>query len=362
RRFSTLLVGAVALALILILSIGVQKNRSTGVRRAQDQRDKLIAAKKEAEEGKTALIFGQQAQAAQLFAQAVADARFAATNPKLAQEANTILNDTNSQLDKLTQTTRLANLKPLAQVGSLTGITNVDNTIWGFNDSANLVSVNLIDGTVAQAASAPKQARVIAATPSDTNLLGLTADHQLLQANLKDKTITILSPTDNAKLTDGNSIKTFSNNLYVLNASANQIWRHQLKNDGYGPAVPFFKTKPNLGSARAMAIDGAVYVLTDDGKLTKYLKGEKQDFTLTGLPKPDDTIAAPLSVFADSEALSIFLVDNQKNHPRLVEFSKDGKYMHQYAIELPSLDDAFITSRGRKAWLISGGKLYEVNL
>ncbi|MBI3261367.1 hypothetical protein HYZ64_03300, partial [Candidatus Berkelbacteria bacterium] len=55
-------------------------------------------------------------------------------------------------------------------------------------------------------------------------------------------------------------------------------------------------------------------------------------------------------------------LDNAKDRPRLVEYGKDGKYIHQYVFELGSVDEIYVAPRGRKAWVNSGGKLYEINL
>lgn len=362
RRFHLLAVGAIVLAVILIISISAQRSRSTGKARFQDQKARLLEAKRQAEEGKTALIFGQQAQAQKLFADALEGARFTAAHAKLREESESVISEVEGQLDKLTATTRFKDLKPLVDVGALVGMAEFDSKVWGFNDSGGLLAANLLEGSVDQATAPEKAVKVVATTKQDDKLLGLTSEQQFVVAHLKDKTSKILPALEGATLKSGKDIKTFAGNLYLLDPEGNQIWRHPISDDGYKPGSGFFKKGPGLGSTVGMAIDGSIYVLKDDGKVDKYLKGEKQAFDFARAPKPDETISQPKKIFADSDSLSIFILDNVKDRPRLVEFGKDGKYIHSYVFALPSIDDSYLTARGRKAWVVSGGKLYEVNL
>ena len=362
RRFALTLLGALILALILIVSISVQRSRAGTKVRFGDQKEQLTQAKRQAEEGKTALIFGQQAQAQKLFAEALEGARFASSHNKLREEALSVISEVEGQLDKLTSTTRFKDIKPLLELGQLAGMAEFDNKIWGFNESGNLVSANLLEASLDQAASAEKAVKVVVATKQDDKLIGLTSETQLVLAKLKDKTVKILPALEGAELKPGKDLKTFAGNLYLLDSDANQIWRYPISDEGYKPGSGFFRKGPGLGNAVAMAIDGSIYVLRDDGKVDKYLKGEKQAFNLSVAPKPDDTISQPKKIFADTDSLSIFILDNVKDRPRLLEYGKDGKYIHSYVFSLPSVDDLYLTPRGRKAWILSGGKLYEVNL
>lgn len=362
RRTQLLLAGALALALVLIVSISAQRSTSSSKARFADQRERLTQAKRQAEEGKTALIFGQQSQAQKLFAEALEGARFAAPHPKLSEEAQSVLSEVEGQLDKLTATTRFKDMKPILEVGSLTGMAEFDSKVWGFNDSGNLVAANLLEGTTDQVAAAEKAVKVALTAKQDDKLFGLTSEEQLLQAHLKDKTNKIVPALEGATLKKGKDIKIFSGNLYLLDTQDNQIWRYPLSDEGYKGAAGFFKKGPGLESAISMAIDGAIYVLRQDSKVDKYLKGEKQGFNLDAAPRPDETLSDPKKIVADADSLSIFILDNAKDRPRLVEYGKDGKYIHQYVFELSLVDEIYVAPRGRKAWLRSGGKLYEVNL
>ncbi|MBI3260934.1 hypothetical protein HYZ64_00995, partial [Candidatus Berkelbacteria bacterium] len=305
RRTQLLVVGALALALVLIVSISAQRSNSSSKARFTDQKERLTQAKRQAEEGKTALIFGQQAQAQKLFAQALEGARFAAPHPKLNEEAQSVLNEVEGQLDKLTGTTRFKDMKPLMEVGSTTGMAEFDSKVWGFNDSGNLVAANLLEGTTDQVAAAEKAVKVTVTAKQDDKLFGLTSEGQLLRAHLKDKTVKVVPALEGATLKNGKDIKIFSGNLYLLDPQGNQIWRYPLSDEGYKPAAGFFKKGPGLGNAIAMAIDGAIYVLKQDGTVDKYLKGEKQGFTLAAAPEPDKAIQDPKKIVADADSLSI---------------------------------------------------------
>jgi len=85
------------------------------------------------------------------------------------------------------------------------------------------------------------------------------------------------------------AIATWQGRLYILDPVANQIWRYQPEGGAF-PAAPeeYFvgDNRPDLRNAVDMAIDqtGNIFVLREDGTLSKYYAGEEQFFQFSNLP------------------------------------------------------------------------------
>jgi hypothetical protein len=81
----------------------------------------------------------------------------------------------------------------------------------------------------------------------------------------------------------GVGLATYSNKIYLLDPTSNQIWRYQRGTDGYGSAQGYFSGEMDLSKAVSLAVDGSVWILNSDGSLLKYLSGTLVDY---GVKKP----------------------------------------------------------------------------
>ncbi|MFQ5578626.1 MAG: hypothetical protein ACE5G8_16740, partial [Anaerolineae bacterium] len=96
-------------------------------------------------------------------------------------------------------------------------------------------------------------------------------------------------------------------NFYVLDSQANQIYRYLPTLNGYdNPPENYFAPDAGVTLAGAvdMAIDGAIYVLFQDGRIEKYLSGRPTAFQLTGLDTP---LKNPTAIFTAPDELVQYL-------------------------------------------------------
>jgi hypothetical protein len=63
----------------------------------------------------------------------------------------------------------------------------------------------------------------------------------------------------------------FTNNLYVLDSETGQLWKHE-SNDGvqFRQAIGYLTTPLAPNTARAMAIDGDVWIVTSAGDVQRF--------------------------------------------------------------------------------------------
>jgi hypothetical protein len=157
-------------------------------------------------------------------------------------------------------------------------------------------------------------------------------------------------------------IRSYSGNLYILDPKSNQIWRHQLRNGTYAPPDGYFgQGGVDLSGVVDMAIDGYIYLLTSDGRVSKFFTGNPQTFDLSTLDMP---LRSPTSFFTDQETKSLYIADAGNN--RIVQLSKNGELKRQFRLaEHPLLFGKIrslsVVETAGEFYFITGNELYLVN-
>ncbi len=149
--------------------------------------------------------------------------------------------------------------------------------------------------------------------------------------------------------------------LYVLDPGANQLLRYGLTNAGYDGSISnYFKALTDIHDAVGMAIDGYVYVLHADGRISKYQDGLSVPFPQNNLDEP---LRKPTCIFASGfmdEGGYVYVADAENQ--RIVQYSKAGDFIYQFRTHDPSemnaLKSLFVHEDERKLYLINGNKLY----
>ncbi|MFC1703027.1 hypothetical protein ACFLZO_01025, partial [Patescibacteria group bacterium] len=114
--------------------------------------------------------------------------------------------------------------------------------------------------------------------------------------------------------------------LYVLDAAHNRILKHSPIKGGFDEPSLYLKDGTDVSNAVSMSIDGAVYILSDDGNVTKLLKGMREDYGVQATDPPV-TSAKKLRTMEDSETL--YVLDTAPG--RIITFSKKtGALLAQY--------------------------------
>ena len=193
-------------------------------------------------------------------------------------------------------------------------------------------------------------------TEDDSHIYGLTADQVFsLNPDGSNKKTLITNGGDWQK---AGGLSTYFGNIYVLDKKQNQMLKYVQTDSGFSKTNYFTNASPDLSKAVSMAIDSDIYVLSSDGTLSKYTKGNADNFTLTGLDKP---LANPTGIFTSIGDNNLYVLDN--GNSRIVVFDKSGNYKNQYqANVIKSAKDFEVLEKDKKAYVLSGGKLYEIDL
>jgi hypothetical protein len=155
--------------------------------------------------------------------------------------------------------------------------------------------------------------------------------------------------------------------LYLLDPQANRVIRYTVTNAGYdGPPSDYFGTQANVNLSNAvdMAIDGNLYILHSDGRISKFQEGVSADFPQTSLDEP---LKAPSCIFATGfmdEGGYVYVVD--AGNQRVVQFTKAGEFIRQFRgqepTELSDVKGLFIDEEEKELFLLDGSKLYLVDV
>ncbi|MCJ7793148.1 MAG: hypothetical protein MUP45_04190, partial [Candidatus Marinimicrobia bacterium] len=150
----------------------------------------------------------------------------------------------------------------------------------------------------------------------------------------------------------------FGGNLYLLDKKG-EIWKYPAMETGYGVYRLWLEgDKPNFSDAVAMAIDGSVWVLKENGTILKFTQGGRDSFTLSGLDKP---LNNPTALFTDDDQENLYVLD--KGNSRVLVINKSGEYHSQYRWQgLGEVTQLMASEEAKKILLLSGNKVYEIEI
>lgn len=161
---------------------------------------------------------------------------------------------------------------------------------------------------------------------------------------------------------DGKFLRVFGEFVYVLNLEKRNLYRYVIaKTGGETPQpVGWFQDKKDLDfpSITSFAIDGNVWLGTQQGHILRYERGNPVAYNVQGLQEPFST---PVKIYTKEDLDSVFVLESAKN--RVVRLSKDGVFIKQ--IQSPSLGaatDIIFSSKTGKAYALAGSLVYELAL
>lgn len=143
----------------------------------------------------------------------------------------------------------------------------------------------------------------------------------------------------------------FTGNIYLL--TSKNIWRHQTSESGFGNKQSW----ADLTAGDSLAIDGNVWI-TRGGELLKYIRGDKENFSVSGLDKP---LGNHLQIYTNDEAEKLYVLD--LDNSRLVSLKKTGEYLSQYLNSaLGKVTSVVVDEKQNKAYFVSGSKILQIEL
>lgn len=170
--------------------------------------------------------------------------------------------------------------------------------------------------------------------------------------------------TEDGSWRAGSQLAVYNNRIYLLDSAQGQIWRYPAGREGFGGGNGYITQEGvDLKEARSVAIDGALYVLTGEGVIRKFVSGEEDtEFEIKKAPTTD--LSGATVIYTEFEMFQVFLLDAAGN--RVLVFNKDQRsgdlvYSTQYIFEnADELRDIYVDKEDSKLYVLGKSKVYEV--
>jgi hypothetical protein len=148
--------------------------------------------------------------------------------------------------------------------------------------------------------------------------------------------------------------------FYVLDPGLKQVLRYRAGGAGYDslPEPYFPESEADVAGAVDMAIDGFVYLLSEDGRLEKYLAGEPMPLTLDLGGQP---LQQPAAIYTAPDAEVRFLYVADPSNRRVLRCDKEGQLIQQFVLKeddaLSQVQDIYVDEVGSRLYFLSDNRL-----
>jgi sugar-specific transcriptional regulator TrmB len=146
----------------------------------------------------------------------------------------------------------------------------------------------------------------------------------------------------------------YNNNLYLVDKKNNDILKSESFATSFSTPVKWLKENADLANVVDISIDGSIYLLRDNGELTRYLKGKQDEFKLSLV---DPALTSANKLYVSPEGKHIYILDNTGR--RLLVFEKTGDYVMQYQSDkFTGLTDFSVDEKNKTIYVLCDNKVY----
>jgi len=281
-----------------------------------------------------------------------------------ANEALKFVRETKQSLDNITpikEPVLVADVTKGALGSELKGVMRLDESIYAY-DEKNLYEI--IAGVVKSPIPIFSEGgKVIKAVPFTDfgSIVFMTEDGRIRE--YADGLMKQLD-TEDAGFQKATFAVAYGPRLYLLDQTSGQIWKYRRKREVYSGVEAYFDI-PAISNPVAMAIDGSVYLIDQDGVFYRYYAGE-ESATFAIEDEPMIAVTEATDMYTDNEINYLYVLEPKEK--RVLEYFKDLEsghliYTTQYVFE--TLDDItgfFYDSLEKRLYVTDKTKLYSAEV
>ncbi len=280
----------------------------------------------------------------------------AAARSKLGDELKVIL-------DKLKRETAIERPELMASLGAeapsdaMRALAMWNGQLYAVDQAGRaLLEIDPATKTVKRVDLPAEATEIVSAAGGPSSLLLVGSGKTLFQYVNGSIAALTWSATNAASPTD---LVIYNKRAYLLDPSANMIWRYNLSTAGISGESAYLKqTSANMGQANGMSIDASVYVSFSDGTLKRYLSGAEETWKPVTVEPP---LASAASVWAPVDTDRVAVADTAGK--RIVIFRKDGRLVGQLTSpEFKGPTAVFGDPAAKKLYVIDANRLYRLDL
>ena len=254
--------------------------------------------------------------------------------------------------------------KNIEKIGGGSSVANLKEIIKANSTLKSIDNVTFKGGDIVIASNTDKKVAIIEAgkikeefetedaisfLSSDDKFIYVLGSKGITQIDRGNGNLKVL--VKNAK---GIAFEVFSSNLYTLQEDDIRRFR----TPSYQDASYFAESVDFEATPIDMSISGSIFVLENGGKIERFTKSKKDDFTTKGITA---TFSDNAKIYTDGEFENIYILD-LKNQ-RVVSLNNNGEFQNQY--EGSFLKDAksfAIDEKGKTCYVVANNILYSFDL
>ncbi len=151
----------------------------------------------------------------------------------------------------------------------------------------------------------------------------------------------------------------FGTNVYVFDSERRAITRFDTT-DSSASGSAWLRNKEGLefSEVNSLTVDGEMWLTTVNGKIFRYIRGEKVGFTLhdaVGLPN------STLLLYTTKDSQYVYLLEPRQK--RLLVYTKTGEYVSSVQSEdLATATSLIVDEESKTAYILAGSLLYSVKI
>jgi hypothetical protein len=365
---STKYLGVGIVAVVLALTVGVSMLSASRARSQEREayQEKIEAINDLMERAAGAVIYKDENQARGLFinASTLID-QLPIDTPERQQKTIELKEAIQKSTDEIQHLVTVPNPALLGDLATLTdgvfgqSFIKMGSEFYVFSSDGRVYQLDRAQKVFKSAATQVDENRVaLSASADDENAYALMTDQGLVQFIKEEsvqKPIQLTKP-------EGTFVDLFAyaNRLYVLTLteSDGQVYRYGKNGAGFGNASRWITSKTtSLKTARAITIDGTLFVLQKNGTIVHLVSGSEVGWK-SGVVDPPMTNAAEIWTDTESKYLYVIEPDTQ----RVIVFDKSsGAFVVQYrSSSFNGLSDILVDEPGYAIYLLSGSKIYSI--
>ena len=348
-----LLISVIAVLLIFLQSL-VFLTQKQAINKQEDAYDKSIQAiNNSLNEVEASLIYDDEKRAEELLLniQDMLDS-LESSSPSQEEELNTAKEQAVRMLNKVRHINYVDSpleLFDLSELNQSKQIVQKDGQFY-ILDQENLY---ILEEQSPRVLTSYPNGKTLADWPNKNQLI-ISGDQEYVIFNLDDQQIDSFSFTQSVGNTSVQDMSIYSNNLYVLDTIASQIFKYPERGQSFSNGVNWLQDDIDLSDANSFTLDGDMYVMFNSGQILKLRKGSRDIFNYHQ-PHPKLGSKAILKTFTDSDYLYIIDPDNQ----RVAILDKEGNIKDQYtSLKFDNLVDLAIDQEEKAIYLLNGNHLY----
>ncbi len=360
---SSILMAIGAIIIVLILSVSFLLNSRHDSQIRDEYRIRIEAMNQDLHVANTKGYANDKETANAILAKVETDAKAILDSKYFRAEALALLDKVQATRDSINNTTRLSDIKPYVDLSTkresveALGFVNLDDNFFAYEYNA-LYEV-ILDQVLDPRTVDETEVVVNGTAMEDQGVIALmTQSGRIIE--YYDGQFQFVG-TDDETWKSGEDLAAYGRNIYILNATDNQIYKYSRARSKYGNATEY-NIDADLSGAISLAVDGNIYVLREGGDIVKIFKGEQQTFDVEDLATD---ISSATQIFTLPEHTNMYVLDPENRRVIILEkeIGPGARYMGQvYFEDLPDVQGFYVDKKEDKLYLLTKKAIYQVEI